>query len=268
MMRGPVSRTRPAGFTLLEVLISMVLLALIAGICYAAFHLGTRAVMKGGDAVVVAQRFRAATDVLIRQVKSMVPQGAVDREDESFDTTSTYAFFSATSTSMEFVTEAGQLAGGGRAHVMYRVESDPPRLVLTESPYFDATSLAKGTMDPDAPSSTILDGFRSLTFDYVYDDGSDTERKHSWDYVEVESLPTAVILTIEGMPGFDQDVVQWIPVMAAGHGDNTPEPGEEQDCSSLGGIGSGGGTTGAGTKAGAGAASPGEADDTDSGDDE
>jgi hypothetical protein len=200
--------------------------------------------MKGGDAVVVAQRFRAATDILIRQVKSMAPQGALDREDQSFDRTSTYAFFNATAQSMEFVTEAGQLSGGGRAHVLYRIESDPPRLVLTESPYFDAASLAKGTMGPDAPSATILDGFRSMTFDYVFDDGTEErpERKHSWDYVESEALPLAVVLTIQGLPGFDEDVEQWIPVMSAGRGDNTPEPPEEQDCPTLsGGDGSGSG---------------------------
>jgi len=110
-MRARAAHSHPAGFTLLEVLISMMLLALIAGICYAAFHLGTRAVMKGGDAVVVAQRFRAATDVLIRQVKSMAPQGAVDREDEAFDKTNTYAFFSGTASSMEFVTEADSFPG-------------------------------------------------------------------------------------------------------------------------------------------------------------
>ena len=40
-------RGRRAGFTLLEVVISMVLLALVAGICYAAFHLGTRGRLAG-----------------------------------------------------------------------------------------------------------------------------------------------------------------------------------------------------------------------------
>jgi prepilin-type N-terminal cleavage/methylation domain-containing protein len=243
-MRRDALHPRPSGFTLLEVLISMMLLALIAGICYAAFHLGTRAVMKGGDAVVVAQRFRSATDVLIRQVKSMAPEGAVDREESSLDTTDTYLFFSATPKSMEFVTEAGQLSGGGRAHVSYTIESDPPRLVLTESPYFDAVTLAKGTMDADAPSAVILDGFRSLTLEYLSDDGSDVEWKRSWDYVDMEMLPAAVRVTIEGLPGFDEDFVQEIPVMSAGHGDQ--EGPLRQDCSAVAGApsGAGGGSNG------------------------
>ena len=72
MTRREASRRHVSGFTMIEVMISITLLALIAGICYAAFHLGIRAVGKGEMAVVTAQRLRAATDVMIRQVKSAV----------------------------------------------------------------------------------------------------------------------------------------------------------------------------------------------------
>jgi prepilin-type N-terminal cleavage/methylation domain-containing protein len=220
-------RDRSAGFTLLEVIISMVLLALVAGICYAAFHLGTRAGIKGEEAVETAKRLRVAVDVLIRQVKSMVPQGAAGDDG---DRTTTYAFFSGTSTSMDFVTEAGQLSGGGRARVRWEVESDPPRLRLTETPYFDAGALAKG-IDPDATSVIVLDGFRSMSFETVTaEDGSELERVHSWNYQDRELLPHAVIVHIEGLNGLDDDVEQWIPVMTAGRGDNETEPAEEQDC--------------------------------------
>ena len=73
--RSAVARHR-AGFTLIEVMISITLLALVAGICYAAFYLGVRAVGKGEMAVVTAQRLRAATDVLIHQVKSALASPA------------------------------------------------------------------------------------------------------------------------------------------------------------------------------------------------
>ena len=43
------------GFTLLELILAMSALALIATICYAAFHLGIRAVERGEVAVVTAQ---------------------------------------------------------------------------------------------------------------------------------------------------------------------------------------------------------------------
>jgi prepilin-type N-terminal cleavage/methylation domain-containing protein len=226
--------SRAAGFTLIEIVISITLFALIAGICYAAFHLGTRAVVKGEEAVVTAQRLRVATDVIIRQVKSMVPQGAVGDDG---DRSATYAFFSGTSSWMEFVTEAGQLSGGGRTRVRYEVRSDPPALVLTESPFFDAGSLAKN-MDPEAVSVTMLDGFRSLTFESIAaEDETDLEHVHSWNYQDREMLPQAVVLRIQGLNGFDQDIEQWIPVMSAAHRDSEAEVPEEQDCESVEGPG-------------------------------
>ncbi len=240
---------RTRGFTLLEVVIAMVLLALVAGICYAAFHLGTRAGIKGEEAVETAKRLRVAMDVLIRQVKSMVPQGAVG---EDGDRSTTFAFFSGTATSMDFVTEAGQLSGGGRARVRWEIESDPPRLRLTETPYFDAGSLGKG-MDPEATSVIVLDGFRSMRFEATQpsdDDPNRLDRVHSWNYEDKEALPHAIIVHIEGLAGFDEDLDQWIPVMSAGRGDNETEPAEEQECdnenddSSSGTSGSGSGGIG------------------------
>jgi prepilin-type N-terminal cleavage/methylation domain-containing protein len=241
-------RGRAGGFTLLEVVIAMVLLALVAGICYAAFHLGTRAGIKGEEAVETAKRLRVAMDVLIRQVKSMVPQGAVG---EDGDRSATFAFFSGTATSMDFVTEAGQLSGGGRARVRWEIESDPPRLRLTETPYFDAGSLGKG-IDPEATSVIALDGFRAMRFEASQpsdDDPNRLDRVHSWNYEDKEALPHAILVHIEGLNGFDEDVDQWIPVMSAGRGDNETEPAEEQDCESE----TDDGTGSSGTRSGAGA---------------
>jgi general secretion pathway protein J len=227
----PSVRRRPAGFTLLEVIISMTLLALIVGICYAAFHLGIRAVEKGEVAVVTAQRLRVATDVLIRQVKSTAAHPALIDGD-------TYPYFYGSPTTMSLVTDAGQLSGGGRARVTYRFETDPPRLVLEESPYFDAESLGRGTPDAtQARSAVILDGFRSMSFQYLLDDGSEAEWHNSWDFTENEVLPAAVRILIEGLPGLEEDVWgQEIPIMTAAYGESAGELGDEgelQDCDNL-----------------------------------
>ena len=79
----------------------MTALALIAAICYGAFHLGIRAVERGEMAVVTAQRLRVASDVLIRQVKSTVAYPACNEEEE------VYPYFFGTATSMTFITAAG-----------------------------------------------------------------------------------------------------------------------------------------------------------------
>ena len=228
--RRPVGR--PQGFTLLEIVIAMTLLALISGICYAAFHLGIRAVAKGEVAVVTAQRLRVATDVLIHQVKSAAANPALVEGD-------TYPYFYGTPTTMSFVTDAGQLAGGGRSRVTYRINADPPQLVLEESPYFDAASLGEGTPDAaEVRSAVILDGFRDASFEFF--DGSDSGECPSsgwcktWDYTTMEVLPSAVRITVDGLPGLDQDTWgQEIPIMVAMYGDapgELPDDGGVQDC--------------------------------------
>ena len=113
------------GFTLLELILAMSALALIATICYAAFHLGIRAVERGEVAVVTAQRLRVASDVLIRQVKSTVAYPVCNTEEEL------YPYFVGTATSMSFITAAG-LEGGGfgswsPAMVRTRLPAPAPR---------------------------------------------------------------------------------------------------------------------------------------------
>src|SRR5436190_1620177 len=78
------ARTGRGGFTLLEIVIALTALALVTVICYGAFHLGIRAMERGEVAVVAAQRLRVATDVIIRQVKSIVPYKARNRDDEDY----------------------------------------------------------------------------------------------------------------------------------------------------------------------------------------
>ena len=234
---------RRGGFTLLELVIAMTLLALISTICYAAFHLGIRAVEKGEVAVVTAQRLRVAMDVLIRQVKSTAVQPALYEGDA-------YPYFEGSPDSMSFVTDAGQLSGGGRARVVYRIEGDPPKLVLEESPFFDPTSLGERTPDAsEARSAVVLDGFRSMSFAFLLDDGGDVEWKSHWDYREWEILPAAVRIMFDGLPGLDEDVFgQEIPILAAAYGESggsldNDDDGGVQDCESLGVSGTGTGVS-------------------------
>lgn len=213
---------RPAaGFTLLEVVLAMTSLALVVAICYGAFHLGIRAVEKGEVAVVTTQRLRVASDVIIRQIKSVVPY-AVRNEDEDV-----YPYFEGTATSMRFVTAAGLQSGGSLAVVEYRLEGDPPRLVMQEGVAFSPDALGRGKVEKGDRSTVLLDGFRSLKFEYMLNDGADTEWRHSWDGHSEEMLPAAVRLVVEGLPGADATWGQEIPTMATAYGDNQGEVDDE-----------------------------------------
>jgi type II secretory pathway pseudopilin PulG len=210
-------------FTLLELVLAMSLLVLVSAVCYAAFHLGIRAVAKGEVAVVMAQRLRVASDVLIRQIKSTVAYPARNRDLD------VYPYFVGTATSMTFITAAGQLGGGGLTRIVYQVMDNPPRLVMSESKIFSPDSLGSEDVAPvDAQSAVLLDGFRNLKFEYLLNDGADLEWRPVWDGHEEEILPSAVRVTVEGMPGLETDIWgQEIPIMTTNYGDSVGEVGDE-----------------------------------------
>src|SRR5262245_23991812 len=110
---------RDGGFTLMEVVLAMTSLAMLTAIVYAAFHLGTRALEKGQAAVVTEQRLRVASDVLTRQIKSIVAYPARNDDDGSF------YYFRGSPSRMSFVTAAGLQGGGGLVEVTYTVEDGP-----------------------------------------------------------------------------------------------------------------------------------------------
>src|SRR5262249_31159661 len=115
---------RPSGFTLLELTLALASLALLAAICYGAFHLSWRAVQRGEAAVVRAQGLRVAIDVFIRQIKSVAVYEVPTEDDEPV------SYFYGEPTWMKFVTTAGLAQGGGLTRVVYRLENDPPRLIV------------------------------------------------------------------------------------------------------------------------------------------
>ena len=210
------ARTGRGGFTLLEIVIALTALALVTVICYGAFHLGIRAMERGEVAVVAAQRLRVATDVIIRQVKSIVPYKARNRDDEE------YVFFMGTASSMAFISAAGLEGGGGLTRVVYQVMDDPPRLVMSESPFFSTRALGREPVDqPGLHSAVLLDGFRSLKFEYLLYEGVEPEWRTEWNgHDEEDMLPVAVRVLVDGIPGLEVNTWgQEIPVMAAHYGE-------------------------------------------------
>ena len=222
--RRPSSR----GFTLLEVLLAMTALALVTTICYAAFNLGIRAMQAGEVAVVTAQRLRVASDVIIRQLKSAVPY-AVRNEDEDV-----FPFIYGTGTSLTFITTAGLSGGGGLTRVTYRVEGQPPRLIMEESSFLSPDALGQSdAVDKHGERSTVLlDNLESVKFEYMMNDGAETEWRGDWDGHEEETMPAAVRIIGTGIPGLEGGVWgQEIPLMAltVGAGGNGEGGGEPDD---------------------------------------
>jgi len=263
------SRARTAGFTLLEVVLAMTSLAMLTAIVYGAFHLGTRAVTRGQEAIAVTQRLRVANDVLVRQLKSAVAYPARSEEDGE------YWFFRGTPSRMQFVTAAGMQGGGGQVEVTYSIEdgpgcgsSPPPCLLLTENPHISPDSLGKGRVDrAGARTAILLDGFRRMSFDY-WDPEEREPAGYSgrWNPLDHERLPAAVRISVEGLPGVDTDtVVQEIPINSfafSGTTDPADLMGEAAEDKGTPGA------TGAAGGAGGGTAQPGgQKDDDETADD-
>ena len=213
------------GFTLIEVVLAMTVLALVTAICYAAFHLGIRAIERGEVAVVGAQRLRVATDVIIRQIKSAVPYAARNRDED------VYPFFFGGATWVTFVTATGLEGGGGLTRVSYQVVDDPPRLIVTESTFFSPDQLGRDPVDKHGDrKSVLLENFRDLRFEYMLSDGIDTEWRSDWNSHDEEALPAAVRILVDGIPGLETD--RWgqeIPIMATLYGDSGSELGDEEE---------------------------------------
>lgn len=212
---------RARGFTLIEVVLAMTLLGLIAGVVYGIFYFGVTVGERGEVAVASAQRLRLASDILIRQIKSVVAYPARNGDDE------VYPYFYGSSKSMAFVTATAQSGGGGLGRVVYRVE-EGPRLVLEESTEFTPDGLGQESLPQHVgQEAVLLEDFDDLRFEYLLDDGVDFEWRDSWDgYVE-EMLPAAVRVTVEGIRGLGGAWTQEIPLMTTAYGDNDGEVGEE-----------------------------------------
>ena len=81
---------------------------------------------------------------------------------------------------------------------------------------------------PGPAAAVLLEGFSRLKFEYLMNDGVDSEWKPAWDGHEEEMLPAAVRIVVEGLPGFGMDSWgQEIPIMATAYGENTGEVDEE-----------------------------------------
>src|SRR3989442_11049864 len=166
---------------------------------------------RGEVAVVAAQRLRVATDVIIRQIKSIVPYKARNRDDEE------YVFCMGTAGSMAFIPGAGLEGGGGLTGVVYQVIDDPPRLVMSESPFFSTKRLGREPVDqPGLHSAVLLDDFRSLKFEYLFYEGVEPEWRSEWNgHDEEDMLPVAVRVLVDGIPGLQAGTLgHEIPVIA------------------------------------------------------
>lgn len=174
---------RNAGFTLLELIISITLVAIIVLIVAGAASLGYRSFSTGERKLNAIERLRASLIIIDAQIQSGVPLTLGDGGVKQY-------YFVGEQDSLKFSTNHS-IWGGQRGYVIvnYRVETDNQgkrTLFASEN---------KVGME-NQKETKLLEGFNEITFDYFKQD--DTEEEGEWvtQWVEEEMMPTRIRLNL------------------------------------------------------------------------
>ena len=174
---------RNTGFTLLELIISITLVAIIVLIVAGAASLGYRSFSTGEKKLNAIERLRASLIIIDAQIQSGVPLTLEDGGVKQY-------YFVGEQDSLKFSTNHS-IWGGQRGYVIvnYRVETDNQgKRTLFASEYKVGMENQKETK--------LLEGFNEITFDYFKQD--DTEEEGEWvtQWVDEEMMPTRIRLNL------------------------------------------------------------------------
>ena len=206
--------TRSAGFTLVELVIAMTVMALLSIALYGVISLGATTAGAGERRSEQARRFRIATSLIVRQLRSAAPMYvAADEEDDD----EPVPYFLGESDRVDFVTASPQGPySTGFALVSYWTEDGT--LMMSETPYFLA--FGEDGLGPEAEpfilSAPLLYNVKEARFEYQRSDYESDEWEKEWDANEDERLPAGVRITIEpdtpDGPHWDHEVPLFVGV--------------------------------------------------------
>lgn len=172
-----------SGFTLLELIISITLVAIIVLIVAGAASLGYRSFNSGERKLNALERLRSSLTILDAQVQSGVPLTLEDGGVKQY-------YFVGEQESLKFSTNYS-IWGGQRGYVIvnYRVERDDKgKRTLFASEYKVGMETQKETK--------LLEGFDEITFDYFLQDATEEEGEWITQWVDEEMMPTKIRLNL------------------------------------------------------------------------
>ena len=186
------------GFTLLEVMITLTILSMMLVIIFGAFRLGLSAWQRGDSTKEEYQRFRTASDLMLRQVKSMVPLKIKTEKAEG-----DYLAFEGKRRSLKFVSalpvKSRKLEG--LVYAMYEFKdggSEGGRLVLYEERALNKDFFEVGPKEDSGV--TLLEEVSEVRFEYCRpadpDKSQEEKWEEEWNAKEEKALPKAVRVSI------------------------------------------------------------------------
>ena len=178
-----IRRGRPsgAGFTLLELVISIVLMVSIVLVAGAAMRLGYRSLTKGQKMMDTLQRVRASFTIMNAQIQSAAP--LVSEEDGS-----KVLEFEGAGDSLKFATNYS-IWGGKRGHVLveYQVRDDGGRQSLYAIESIAETGRQRETK--------LFQGYAAIYF--LYSDTTDPDVEEEWthEWSTLSKAPAPLTIT-------------------------------------------------------------------------
>ncbi len=202
-----------AGFTLLELLISLTITAVIVTIVFGGLRVGVRAWEKGERDIEFQDRYRNVLNLLRRQIISVY----IPPENTKPETEQTLFYFAGERNSLSFVSHRSlfppnapaRMAGNaGMVYVQYRIseEAGGKRLAVYEKrPDFAPESrLPEPAAAGDDDFYELIDGAGDIQFEYLKVENVDTETgvpewfwQSSWNSDEEKSYPRAVRISFQ-----------------------------------------------------------------------
>jgi prepilin-type N-terminal cleavage/methylation domain-containing protein len=193
--------SREAGFSLLEVIVAVTLVALIAVSLWAAFRVTVRSWNRGTEFIDINQRNRTILDLVKKQVASTYALIApIDLQTGG----AIYPIFNGEESSLQFITLTSLRfhENPGLTMVSYDVIRDRNgvlSLVERETRYLGLDpQQANALSGRDEQSITVFEGLESFSFEY-FDPGNQerpSQWMKSWNGRELGRVPTAVSMTM------------------------------------------------------------------------
>jgi general secretion pathway protein J len=185
-----VRAPRPAGFTLIEVVIALSLVAALLAITFGGLRVGMAAWRRGDARAEQLQRIRSLDEVLTRAVG-----GAHPYQRETSGETPTPPAFEGEADRLAFVTTRPPVPlAAPIAFTAVAVAQEPAGLTIREGALPRRATLA------DLAPVLVAPGSAPLRFRYLR--GRDRSWVERWDPAVEEGLPAAVEITVSDQPPF------------------------------------------------------------------
>jgi len=187
-----------SGFTLLEMVVTLTILGFIVLIIFGAFRLGISAWDKGESSREEYQKMRAVSQLVSRQLKSIVPYKIKTEKAEG-----DYLAFEGRARSLKFVSALSMRTKQpeGFVYAIYEFSegSKGSRLVA----YEQRVLIRKNFFEEDPKEESgvpLVEGISDIRFEYYQEEDSLKSRKEEWveewNAKEEKDLPRAVRMTV------------------------------------------------------------------------